>query len=124
MRVLQRFGAAFMGSILYLTQFNQQVFQATTTESGSDATNDRYLMANINHIGPDGFKTVVTRSSCSLVLQLATVMVFMLSTLTPDTSTPTKRSSWYPRCGTASMPVMNLLQNEFAQHELWRCNQL
>ena len=28
------FGAAFMGSILYLTQFNQQVFGATPTESG------------------------------------------------------------------------------------------
>lgn len=27
-------GAAFLGSILYLTQFNQQVFQATPTESG------------------------------------------------------------------------------------------
>lgn len=28
------FGAAFMGSILYLTQFNQQVFGASPTESG------------------------------------------------------------------------------------------
>ena len=28
------FGAAFMGSILYLTQFNQQVFGATPTQSG------------------------------------------------------------------------------------------
>lgn len=28
------FGAAFMGSILYLTQFNQQVFGATPTDSG------------------------------------------------------------------------------------------
>jgi EmrB/QacA subfamily drug resistance transporter len=29
------FGAAFMGSILYLTQFNQQVFGASPTDSGS-----------------------------------------------------------------------------------------
>lgn len=28
------FGSAFMGSILYLTQFNQQVFEASPTESG------------------------------------------------------------------------------------------
>jgi len=28
------FGAAFMGSILYLTQFNQQVFEASPTDSG------------------------------------------------------------------------------------------
>jgi len=34
MGIATLFGAAFMGSILYLTQFNQQVFQATPTESG------------------------------------------------------------------------------------------
>src|SRR5690606_16250418 len=28
------FGAAFLGAILYLTQFNQQVFGATATEAG------------------------------------------------------------------------------------------
>jgi len=34
MAVATLFGAAFMGSILYLTQFNQQVFGATPTQSG------------------------------------------------------------------------------------------
>ena len=36
MGIASLFGAGFMGSILYLTQFNQQVFGATPTESGSD----------------------------------------------------------------------------------------
>ncbi|RYF29276.1 MAG: MFS transporter [Chloroflexi bacterium] len=34
MGIATLFGSAFMGSILYLTQFNQQVFSATPTESG------------------------------------------------------------------------------------------
>lgn len=116
------FGAAFMGSILYLTQFNQQVFGASPTESG--------LML-LPMIGGLMFSSITSGQIISKTgkykifmqagIVVATAMVALLATLTPESS------YWYEAIIMAVlglglgvvMPVMNLaVQNEFKQAEL------
>jgi EmrB/QacA subfamily drug resistance transporter len=122
MGIATLFGAAFMGSILYLTQFNQQVFQATPTESGLMLLPMIVgLMITSISSGQIISRTGRYKIFMQVGIVLATVMVFALSTLTPDSS------YWYEAVimvllgaglGVV-MPVMNLaVQNEFKQHEL------
>lgn len=122
MGIATLFGAAFMGSILYLTQFNQQVFEATPTESG--------LML-LPMIGGLMLTSIVSGQIISRTgrykifmqvgIVVATVMVFLLSTLSPE-STYLYEAIIMALLGAGLgvvMPVMNLaVQNEFKQHEL------
>lgn len=122
MGIATLFGAAFMGSILYLTQFNQQVFQATPTESGLMLLPMIVgLMTTSITSGQIISKTGRYKIFMQVGIVLATVMVFALSTLTPE-STYLYEAAIMVLLGAGLgvvMPVMNLaVQNEFAQHEL------
>lgn len=122
MGIATLFGAAFMGSILYLTQFNQQVFEATPTESGLMLLPMIVgLMATSITSGQIISKTGRYKIFMQVGIIVATVMVFALSTLTPDSSYVYEAAIMVllgAGLGVV-MPVMNLaVQNEFKQHEL------
>lgn len=122
MGIATLFGAAFMGSILYLTQFNQQVFGASPTESGL------MLLPMIGGLMLTSITSgqIISRTGrykifMQVGIVLATCMVFALSTLTPESSY-TYEAVLMALLGAGLgvvMPVMNLaVQNEFKQHDL------
>jgi EmrB/QacA subfamily drug resistance transporter len=122
MSVATLFGAAFMGSILYLTQFNQQVFGATPTQSGL------MLLPMVGGIMASsiGAGQIISRiGKYKIFMQigfvLATIAMFFLSTLTPESSYGYEAIIMIVLglgMGVA-MPVINLaVQNEFEMHEL------
>lgn len=116
------FGVGFMGSILYLTQFNQQVFGATPTESGLMLLPmvGGLMLASI------GSGQIISRIGrykifMQVGIVLATVMIALLTLLTPETP------YWHEAVIMTVlgfglglvMPVMNLaVQNEFEQKDL------
>ena len=116
------FGAAFMGSILYLTQFNQQVFGASPTDSG--------LML-LPMVGGIMLSSITAGQLISRIgrykifmqigFSVATVAMFFLTTLTPESSYAYEAVIMTVLglgMGVA-MPVLNLaVQNEFSQAEL------
>lgn len=115
-------GAAFLGSILYLTQFNQQVFGASPTESG--------LML-LPMIAGLMFASIVAGQLVSrtgkyktLVIGgfvLMSAMIAMLTTLTPTTTYLYEAIIMvFLGLGTGvALPVMNIaVQNEFEQKDL------
>lgn len=116
------FGAAFIGAILYLTQFNQQVFGASPTESG--------LML-LPMIAGLMLTSIVSGQMISRIgrykifmqvgIVVATIMVALLATLTPE-STYMQEAIIMGLLGAGLgvvMPVMNLaVQNEFEQRDL------
>lgn len=122
MAIAVLFGAAFMGSILYLTQFNQQVFGASPTESG--------LML-LPMIGGLMFTSIVSGQIISKTgrykifmqagIVVATFMVGLLTTLTPETPY-LYEAAIMALLGAGLgvvMPIMNLaVQNEFEQQDL------
>lgn len=116
------FGAGFMGSILYLTQFNQQVFGASPTESGL------MLLPMVGGLmlSSIGSGQLISRiGKYKIFMQvgivLATVMVALLTTLTSETSYATEAIIIaFLGFGLGMvMPVMNIaVQNEFKQAQL------
>ncbi len=122
MGIATLFGAAFMGSILYLTQFNQQVFEATPTESGLMLLP---MIAGLMITSVTSGQIISRTGRYKIFMQVgivvATIMVAMLSTLTPDSSYMYEAvimALLGAGLGVV-MPVMNLaVQNEFKQHEL------
>ncbi len=122
MGIATLFGAAFLGAILYLTQFNQQVFQADPTESGL------MLLPMIAGLMTTSIASgqIISRTGrykifMQIGIVLATVMVFLLTTLTPESSYLQEAVIMlFLGAGLGVvMPVMNLaVQNEFKQHEL------
>lgn len=122
MGIASLFGAGFMGSILYLTQFNQQVFGASPTESGL------MLLPMVGGLmlSSIGSGQIISRIGrykifMQVGIVLATGMVALLSTLTPEASYA------YEAIIIAVlgfglgmvMPVMNIaIQNEFKQAQL------
>lgn len=116
------FGAAFLGAILYLTQFNQQVFGADATDSG--------LMLLPMIVGLAGTAATmgqfVSRTGKYKVPLLsgffiATIAIFSLSLLTPGS--PYWHEAimmFFAGVGLgAGMPIINLaVQNEFEQKDL------
>lgn len=116
------FGAAFLGAIMYLTQFNIQVFEASATKAGL------MLLPMIAGLMVTSLVTgqLVSRTGKYKRLivggfTLATVSVFFLSTLSPESP------YWHEAIimtfvgiGMGSgMPIINLaVQNEFAQRDL------
>jgi EmrB/QacA subfamily drug resistance transporter len=122
MGVATLFGAAFMGAILYLTQFNQQVFGATPTESGLMLLP---MIAGLM-VTSIGSGQIISRTGrYKIFMQIgivtATIMVALLTTLGPDSSylyEAVIMTILGAGLGVV-MPVMNLaVQNEFKQHEL------
>lgn len=116
------FGAAFLGAILYLTQFNQQVFGANATTAGLMLLPMiGGLTAASAIIGQVVSRTGKYKRYIVVGYMVAAAGVFMLSTLTPETP------YWHEAIimvfvgiglGTG-MPIMNLaVQNEFEQHDL------
>jgi len=116
------FGAAFMGSILYLTQFNQQVFGASPTESGL------MLLPMVAGIMLTSITTgqIISRTGrYKIFIQVgfivATIGMFLLTTLTPEVGYGYEAFIMVLLglgMGVA-MPVLNLaVQNEFEQKDL------
>jgi EmrB/QacA subfamily drug resistance transporter len=116
------FGSAFMGSILYLTQFNQQVFGATPTESGL------MLLPMVGGIMLSSITAgqLISRiGRYKIFMQIgfvvATLAMIALSFLTPESSylyEAIVMAALGLGMGVA-MPVLNLaVQNEFEQAEL------
>lgn len=116
------FGVGFMGSILYLTQFNQQVFGASPTQSGLMLLP---MMAGMmtSSIGSGQLISRVGRYKIFMQvgIVLAAIMIALLTTLNP--STP----YWHEALMMFGvglglglvMPVMNIaVQSEFEQREL------
>lgn len=116
------FGAAFLGAILYLTQFNQQVFGASASEAG--------LML-LPMVGGMMVSSITTGQLVSLTggykrfmiagFATATLSILALVTIQPDTP------YWHEAIIMAvtglglgmCMPVLNLaVQNEFLQKDL------
>lgn len=122
MGIATLFGAAFLGSILYLTQFNQQVFGATPTESGL------MLLPMIGGLMITSIASgqIISRTGrykifMQVGIVLATAMVALLATLTPESDYLYEAIIMgFLGAGLGVvMPVMNLaVQNEFKQHEL------
>lgn len=115
-------GAAFLGSILYLTQFNQQVFGASPTESGLMLLPmiAGLMFASITAgqlVSRTGkYKTLIVGGFI-----LMSVMIGLLTTLTP-TTTYLYEAIIMVFLGLGigvALPVMNIaVQNEFEQKDL------
>jgi EmrB/QacA subfamily drug resistance transporter len=122
MGIATLFGAGFMGSILYLTQFNQQVFGASPTESGMMLLP---MVAGLM-VASIGSGQIISRiGKYKIFMQvgivIATTMVALLTTLTPE-STYLYEAILMTFVGFGLgfvMPVMNIaVQNEFEQKDL------
>ena len=116
------FGAAFLGAILYLTQFNQQVFGANATNAGLMLLPmvGGMVLTSIM-VGQLVSRTGTYKRYIIAGFSLATIGVLSLSTLHPDSP------YWHEALIMvfvgiglgAGMPIMNLaVQNEFEQKDL------
>ena len=122
MVIAMLFGVGFMGSILYLTQFNQQVFGANATESGLMLIP---MVAGIMTSSIGGGQIISRTGKYKRFMEfgiiLATVMVGLLTTLTPESSY-IYEAAIITLLGFGLgfvMPIMNIaVQNEFEQKEL------
>lgn len=122
MAVALMFGAAFLGSILYLTQFNQQVFGATPTQSGLMLLPmvGGLMLASVTVgqlISRYGKYKIFMISGFSM----AAISVLLLLNLNPDTSyTYEAVVMFFLGMGMGvGMPTINLVvQNEFEQKDL------
>lgn len=115
-------GAAFLGSILYLTQFNQQVFGASPTTSGLMLLPmiAGLMFASIT-VGQLVSKTGKYKTLIVGGFLLMTVMIALLTTLTPATSYLYEAVIMvFLGLGIGvAMPIMNIaVQNEFEQKDL------
>lgn len=115
-------GAAMLGSILYLTQFNQQVFNASPTQSGLMLLPMvAGLMAVSITTGQLVSKFGKYKRFMIIGFSVASVAILSLLTLTPD-SPYIQEAIIMVFVGAgigAAMPLMNIaVQNEFSQKEL------
>jgi len=116
------FGAAFLGAILYLTQFNQQVFGATASQAGL------MLLPMVGglmvaSIGTGQIVARVGKYKRFILTGFAIAAIGMLSLITLDPESP----YWHEAVIMAfvglglgmGMPIINLaVQNEFEQKDL------
>ena len=116
------FGAGFMGSILYLTQFNQQVYGATASQAGLMLLPMVGGMM-VSSIGTGQLVSRIGKYKRFIMTGFAfsTLSILALITLQPDTP------YWHEAvimavCGFGlgmAMPILNLaVQNEFEQKDL------
>lgn len=122
MSVATLFGSAFMGSILYLTQFNQQVFGATPTESGLMLLP---MVAGIMAASIGSGQLISRTGKYKIFLQVgfivATIAIGALSLLAPESNYLQEAITMvFLGLGMGvAMPVINLaVQNEFEQKDL------
>ena len=122
MTIATLFGVGFMGSILYLTQFNQQVFGATPTESGLMLLP---MIAGLMTASIGSGQIISRTGRYKIFMQvgiiLATVTVSLLSTLTPESSYIYEAVIMtFLGFGLGLvMPILNLVvQSEFKQSDL------
>jgi EmrB/QacA subfamily drug resistance transporter len=116
------FGAAFIGMVLYLTQFNQQVFGASPTQSGLMLMP---LVAGIV-LSSAGGGFLITRTGKYKIFMLvgsaiATISIVFLTTLTPSSSYSYEAIvTTFLGLGLGIvLPVINLaVQNEFSQEDI------
>ena len=116
------FGAAFLGAILYLTQFNQQVFGVTASQAG-------YMLLPmmggmvLSSVGVGQIISRVGKYKRFIVIgiTITTVSILSLVTLNPDSP------YWHEAVTMAitglglgmAMPILSLaVQNEFEQKDL------
>ena len=115
-------GAAFLGAIIYLTQFNQQVFGAGATEAGL------MLLPLIGSLTVAAIITGIVTSKTGkykmlLVggLAVSTIGLLLLLTLTPESSY-LQEALLMAATGFGigvSFPILNIaVQNEFSQKDL------
>lgn len=122
MGVATLFGAGFMGSIIYLTQFNQQVFGASATKSGLMLVP---MVAGIMASSIGSGQLISKRGHYKIFLQIgivmSTLMVGSFTLLTPESSY-LQEAICMILLGIGLgfvMPVMNIaVQNEFEQKDL------
>ena len=122
MGIAMLFGAAFLGAILYLTQFNQQVFGATPTESGLMLLP---MIGGLMLTSVGGGQVISRTGRYKIFMQIgiitAMVMMFSLVSLTPESSY-LQEAIIITLLGAGLgivMPIMNLaVQNEFEQRDL------
>lgn len=120
--VAMLFGSAFMGSILYLTQFNQQVFGASPTQSGL------MLLPMVGGLMLTSISSgqVISRTGRYKIFMqigfiLSTVAVLCLLLITPESSYLLEAiiMTFLGMGMGVAMPVINLVvQNEFTQQDL------
>jgi EmrB/QacA subfamily drug resistance transporter len=116
------FGAAFIGMVLYLTQFNQQVFGASPTQSGFMLMP---LVAGIVLSSAGGGQLITRTGKYKIFMQmgagLATVSILFLTALKPETSYMYEAVVMvFLGLGLGIvLPVINLaVQNEFEQADI------
>ena len=116
------FGAAFLGAILYLTQFNQQVFGANATTSGLMLLPMVFgLTASAATTGQLVSRTGKYKKALLAGFSLATLAIFALTTLSPTSPYIIEAIiMFFAGVGLGvSMPIINLaVQNEFTQRDL------
>jgi len=122
MAVAALFGSAFLGAIIYLTQFNMQVFGVSATKAGLMLLPMIFSITfSSTAIGILVTKTGYYKKFFVFGLTLATVGVYLLTFL--GTETPYFAEAFIMvlvglGLGTG-MPIMNLaVQNEFKQRDL------
>lgn len=116
------FGAAFLGAILYLTQFNQQVFGANATEAGLMLL--PMIIGLTTSAAINGQLVTKTGKYKKLIVggfSVATAAIFALTMLGPES--PYWHEAiimFFAGAGLgAGMPIINLaVQNEFEQKDL------
>lgn len=116
------FGVGFMGSILYLTQFNQQVFGASPTDSGLMLLP---MIAGLMVASIGSGQIIARTGRYKLFMQIgivtATVAIGLLALLTPE-SHYMFEAAIITVLGVGLglvMPVLNIaVQNEFPQSDL------
>lgn len=122
MIIMGLFGAAFMAGILYLTQFNQQVFGASATDSGLMLL-PFVLAMSISSATGGIIMSKTGRYKLQMVLGLAvlTLSMYLMTRLTSDSP------YWFEAIAMAiaglgmgqCMPTINnAVQNQFKQSEL------
>lgn len=122
MMVAMLFGSAFLGSILYLTQFNQQVFGASPTESGLMLL-PMVAGLTLTSIGTGQLmsRTGKYKLYMQIGMAVATLSILSLLVLTPETGYPLEAVIMvFLGLGMGvGMPVINLVvQNEFKQSDI------
>lgn len=116
------FGAAFLGVILYLTQFNQQVFGATASSAGVMLLPfvGGMMVSSITS-GQLASRTGHYKRFMVVGIAVAAVAIFSLTALEPSTSywQEAVRIAFVGLGMGMVMPLMNLaVQNEFEQKDL------
>lgn len=116
------FGAAFLGSILYLTQFNQQVFGATASSAGVMLLPFvGGMMVSSITVGQLASRTGHYKRFMVAGMAVASAGIISLITLQPTSPFVQEAISMvFVGLGMGMvMPLMNLaVQNEFEQHDL------